>query len=106
MKFKITLLVLASYLVVLCMGQQSKNQITSQDKAFWKLAKIPPMGWNSWDCFGPTVTEKEVKANADYMSENLKQHGWEYVIVDIRWYVENDKGGGYNETDLIYTMDK
>ena len=44
------------------------------------------MGWNSWDCYGPTVTEQEVKANADYMARNLKSYGWEYIVVDIRWY--------------------
>ena len=103
---KFTLFVIAALMVVSCMGQQPKGRIKNQDKPFWQLAKTPPMGWNSWDCFGPTVTEKEVKANADYMSENLKKHGWEYVIVDIRWFVENDKAGGYNETDPIYTMDK
>ena len=64
------------------------------------------MGWNSWDCYGPTVTEAEVKANADYMAEKLKQHGWEYIVVDIRWFVENDKAGGYNQTDPIYSMDQ
>ena len=51
------------------------------------------MGWNSWDCYGPTVTEAEVRANTDFMAEKLKQHGWQYVVVDIRWYVENDKAG-------------
>ncbi|HET6555855.1 MAG TPA: glycoside hydrolase family 27 protein [Prolixibacteraceae bacterium] len=75
-------------------------------KAFWHLAEKPPMGWNSWDCFGPTVTEAEVRANTDYMAEKLKGHGWEYVVVDIRWYVENDKAGGYNEKDPIFTMDE
>lgn len=30
------------------------------------------MGWNSYNCFGGNVTEAEVKANADYMSEKLK----------------------------------
>lgn len=63
------------------------------------------MGWNSWDCFGPTVTEAEVKANADYMATHLKPFGWEYVVVDIRWYVENDKAGGYNQTDARYVID-
>lgn len=43
------------------------------------------MGWNSWDCFGANVTEAEVKANADYMAEHLKDYGWEYIVVDIRW---------------------
>ena len=29
-------------------------------------APTPPMGWNSWDCFGTTVTEAEVLANAEF----------------------------------------
>ena len=72
---------------------------------FTEFALTPPMGWNSWDCYGPTVTEQEVKANADYMAANLKKFGWEYIIVDIRWYVENDKSHGYNEKDPIINMD-
>lgn len=49
------------------------------------VAKTPPMGWNSWDCYGASVTEETVIANADYMAKNLKKYGWEYVIVDIQW---------------------
>lgn len=64
------------------------------------------MGWNSWDCFGPTVVEAEVKANADYMAAHLKEYGWEYIVVDIRWYVANDKAGGYNQKDARYTLDE
>jgi hypothetical protein len=63
------------------------------------------MGWNSWDCYGPTVEEHEVKANADYMAERLKPFGWEYVVVDIRWFVENDKAGGYNQSNPRYVLD-
>ena len=48
------------------------------------FAKYPPMGWNSWDCYGAAVTEKELRQNADYMAEHLKEHGWEYVICDIQ----------------------
>ncbi|MFS0881349.1 alpha-galactosidase [Bacillus sp. 7586-K] len=50
------------------------------------FAETPPMGWNSWDCYGATVTEEEVKGNADYIAKNLKEYGWEYVVVDIQWY--------------------
>lgn len=75
-------------------------------QSFKQWAKTPPMGWNSWDCYGPTVTEQEVKANADYMAKNLKKSGWEYIVVDIRWFVENDKAGGYNQTDPRYVMDE
>ena len=72
---------------------------------FHNWAPTPPMGWNSWDCYGPTVVENEVKANTDYMATNLKKFGWEYIVVDIRWYVANDKSGGYNEKDPVYNMD-
>lgn len=105
-KSKLVALGFAALMAATCTGQQAKGVVQKQEKPFWQQAKTPPMGWNSWDCYGPTVTEAEVKANADYMAEKLKQHGWEYVIVDIRWYVENDKAGGYNETDPIYTMDE
>lgn len=50
------------------------------------VAQFPPMGWNSWDCYGAAVTEDIVRQNADYMAKNLKQYGWEYVVVDIQWY--------------------
>jgi hypothetical protein len=73
---------------------------------FHAWAPTPPMGWNSWDCYGPTVTEAEVKANADYMAKNLKKSGWEYIVVDIRWFVENDHAGGYNQKDPVYVMDE
>jgi hypothetical protein len=79
---------------------------TQKPADFHQWAKTPPMGWNSWDCYGPTVTEDEVKINADYMAEHLKKYGWEYIVVDIRWYVGNDKAHGYNEKDAIYTMDE
>ena len=45
-----------------------------------------PMGWNSWDCYGASVTEETVKKNADFMAKYLKEYGWEYIVVDIQWY--------------------
>ncbi len=50
------------------------------------LAKNPPMGWNSWDCYGAAVTEDIVRQNAEYMAKHLKEYGWEYVVVDIEWF--------------------
>ena len=52
----------------------------------WSYAPTPPMGWNSWDCWGTGVTEDQAKANADYMAEHLLKFGWQYVVVDIQWY--------------------
>lgn len=76
------------------------------DQTFHAWAPTPPMGWNSWDCYGPTVNEAEVKANADYMSKNLKSFGWNYIVVDIRWFVANDKAHGYNEQNAVYSIDE
>ena len=50
------------------------------------IEQYPPMGWNSWDCYGTSVTEAVVRQNASYMAEHLKPYGWEYVVVDIQWY--------------------
>lgn len=67
---------------------------------FRTWAMTPPMGWNSWDCYYSSVTEKEVLQNAQYLVDNdLVRHGWEYVVIDIRWYCNHPSlgGGNYNQ---------
>ena len=59
------------------------------------------MGWNSWDCYGTSVREDEVKANADYMAAHLARFGWEYVVVDIQWYEPEAKAGGYRPNAFL-----
>jgi alpha-galactosidase len=59
------------------------------------LSPTPPMGWNSWDGFGTTVRESEVKANADVMASTLKRFGWQYTVIDIQWYEPNAQAHGY-----------
>jgi hypothetical protein len=54
------------------------------------------MGWNSWDCYGTTVTEDEVLANAEFMRDHLLPHGWDTVVVDIQWYEPTARAHGYN----------
>jgi hypothetical protein len=46
-------------------------------------APTPPMGWNSWDSYGTTVREDQVKANADAMARDLLIHGWKYIVIYI-----------------------
>ena len=53
------------------------------------LAATPPMGWNSWDSYGRTLNEAAIKANARWMARRLKPFGWEYVVIDEGWYLEN-----------------
>ena len=59
-----------------------------------QIAPTPPMGWNSWDSYGLTVTETEFKANVDWLNTNLKQYGWQYVVVDEGWYLRNPESHG------------
>jgi alpha-galactosidase len=62
---------------------------------FLQWAPTPPMGWNSWDCYGAAVNEQQTRANADYMAEHLAIHGWQYIVVDIQWYEPGAAGWDY-----------
>jgi hypothetical protein len=55
------------------------------------------MGWNSYDCLGTSITEEETLANARYMKDHLLPHGWNYVVIDARWY---DTVSSYNDRDF------
>ena len=59
-------------------------------------APIAPMGWNSYDYYDTTVNEEQVRANAAYLAEHLKDAGYEYVVVDIEWYAK--KAGSQRNT--------
>lgn len=59
-------------------------------------ANTPPMGWNSWDCYGAAVNEEQLLGNAEYMRDHLKQYGWQYVVCDIQWYEPKAKNNDYN----------
>jgi hypothetical protein len=68
------------------------------------LAPTPPMGWNSWDSFGTTVEEKDIRANAKWLADHLKRYGWQYVVVDMEWFVNNPTPEGNSKTSE-YTID-
>jgi hypothetical protein len=82
------------FLIVLGLAALPARAADAQPKTKL-LAPTPPMGWNSWDCYGPSVRESEVKANADYMARNLAKHGWQYVVVDIQWAEPEAGAHGY-----------
>ncbi len=60
------------------------------------FAPRPPMGWNSWDCYGAAVNEEQLLGNAEYIRDNLKDYGWEYVVCDIQWYEPKAVSNFYN----------
>ncbi|MBN2370916.1 MAG: NPCBM/NEW2 domain-containing protein, partial [Vicinamibacteria bacterium] len=63
------------------------------------------MGWNSWDSFGTTITEAQVKQQADFMAEHLLSHGWRLLTIDIQWYEPSAAGHSYR-AEAPLTMDE
>lgn len=69
----------------------AKNDLGTAERKFKiicgdKIALTPPMGWNSWNCFGHDVSDARVRAQADAMvSSGLINHGWTYVNMDDCW---------------------
>ncbi len=87
-----------SVLATLFMAGVSMGQETQVVKQkFHEWAPTPPMGWNSWDCYGTAVTEAQTKANADYMADKLLKYGWKLITVDIQWYEGKAVGHEYKE---------
>lgn len=97
MKYKnsgIQKLIAGVVLIVTACGALTVTAAPAQP-SYWAWAKTPPMGWNSWDCFGTTLTETQAKAQADAMAKYLKPYGWTYLTVDIQWYEPHAKGHVY-----------
>jgi hypothetical protein len=57
------------------------------------LAPVPPMGWNSWDSYGLTITEAQFRANFAVEAARLKAAGFTYAVVDEGWYLANPEAG-------------
>lgn len=61
-----------------------------------QVALTPPMGWNSWDCYGASVNEEQLRGNAEFMATHLKEFGWKYIVCDIQWYEPTAMSTEYN----------
>jgi alpha-galactosidase len=55
---------------------------------FKKLAKTPPMGWNSWNTFRKDIHEDLVKEIADaFIEKGLLDAGYEFIVIDDGWQI-------------------
>ncbi|MCD6518937.1 MAG: glycoside hydrolase family 27 protein [Anaerolineae bacterium] len=73
-------------------GQDSKSIIL---KAGAGLALTPPMGWNSWNCWGAKIDAGKVRRSADALiTSGLAAHGYNYVNIDDGW--QGDRGGPFH----------
>lgn len=60
-----------------------------------QIALTPPMGWNSWNCWGDNVSQEKVMAAAKaFANKGLRDHGWTYVNIDDGW--QGVRGGKFN----------
>ena len=53
------------------------------------IAPHPPLGWNSWDAYGLTITEPQFRDNVQVLAETLKPFGWQYAVIDEGWFLKN-----------------
>jgi alpha-galactosidase len=84
-----------------CTGNKTikVENVEKQVSPEWqKLARTPPMGWNSWNGLGKEVSEELIKATADSMvTTGLRDAGFEYIVIDDYWH-----GGRDSATGLLY----
>ena len=60
-----------------------------------KIALTPPMGWNSWNCWGSTVSQEKVLSSARALVEQgMADYGWTYINIDDGW--QGKRGGELN----------
>ena len=60
------------------------------------IALTPPMGWNSWNCWGLTVSAEKIREAADFMvSSGLVNHGWQYINIDDGWTADQRTSNGF-----------
>jgi len=64
------------------------------------LAPTPPMGWNSWNSFGPTINEDQSRETARIMAEKLLPFGYNVFTIDIQWYEPEAKSYTYNSNPV------
>lgn len=58
------------------------------------VALTPPMGWNSWNCWGKELDEAKVRAAADALVESgLADFGYAYVNLDDGWQGKRNADG-------------
>lgn len=70
------------------------------------LVAVPsaPMGWNSWDAYGLTITEPQFRDNVKVLHEKLQPFGYKYAVIDEGWFFFNPQDRDKPDT-LHYALD-
>jgi alpha-galactosidase len=68
--------------------------LSAASQKFDRLAKSPPMGWNSWNKYQCDVSEDLILKMADAMAgSGMKDAGYEFIVIDDCWQVSRDENG-------------
>jgi alpha-galactosidase len=84
--------------LMVCRGMPAQTSPTAL------VAPTPPMGWNSWDAYGLTITEEQFRANVKVLATQLKPYGWNYAVIDEGWFFYNPQDRPHPDT-LHYALD-
>ncbi|MCH1931176.1 NPCBM/NEW2 domain-containing protein [Shewanella sp. A25] len=109
MKFLLKKMLVATSFAIVASGCSHTEPTTLTTSAAvanhkqWALT--PPLGWNSWDYYGTSITEQQAKAQANAMAKYLKPAGYDVFTVDIQWY---EPGGSshYYDANAVLSMDQ
>lgn len=64
------------------------------------IIRKPPMGWNTWNTFGPDINEQLIMESAEAMvSTGLKDAGYEYIVIDDMWSLKERDSEGRLQPD-------
>ena len=59
------------------------------------IAKLPPLGWNSWNTFGEKISDSLIREMADILvARGYREAGYEYLVIDDCWSLrDRDENG-------------
>lgn len=87
-------------LTLVATNAQGTAKATLTIKVGNTIALTPPMGWNSWNCWGLSVSQEKVMASAQAMlDKGLADYGFCYVNVDDSWPADQRAADGTIRTN-------
>ncbi|GAA4279512.1 NPCBM/NEW2 domain-containing protein [Aquimarina mytili] len=75
---------------------KAKNEHGNTKKEFEivvgdNISLTPPMGWNSWNCWGKNVNQEKIEAASKaFVDKGLIDYGWSYIVIDDAWQGNRD----------------
>ena len=73
-------------LVITATNAKGSTRASFTLKVGAQIALTPPMGWNSWNCWGTSVSQEKVMASAvALINRGLVDYGYSYMNIDDAW---------------------